>query len=116
MGDIATYRATIRKYLQDYADLVASSALTTEQAIETEVVFDTEHDHYQLVNVGWQDEHRIYGCVVHIDIKDGKLWIQHNGTELSVAEDLAQSGIPKDHIVLGFQAPIRRRYSDFAVN
>ncbi|GAK60598.1 FdxN element excision controlling factor protein [Candidatus Vecturithrix granuli] len=116
MADIVIYRETIRKYLQDYANLVASSALETEQAIETEVVFDTEHDHYQLVNVGWQDEHRIYGCVVHIDIKDDKLWIQHNGTELPVAEDLARLGIPKDHIVLGFQAPIRRQYSDFAVN
>jgi len=32
-----------------------------------------KHNHYMLVNVGWHDDERISGCVLHLDIKDGKI-------------------------------------------
>jgi ketopantoate reductase len=105
------YRQHVQALLKQYAQQAASS---TE--IETQLIFDTEGDHYQLVNIGWQKHRRIYGCIVHIDIKDDKVWIQHNGTERLVAEELAESGIPKDHIVLGFHSPFTRQFTDFAVN
>jgi len=81
-----------------------------------QLVIDTEHDHYQLVNVGWLNKRRIYGCILHIDIKDDKIWIQHNGTERFVAEELAALGIPKDQIVLGFHSPYKRQFTEFAVH
>jgi hypothetical protein len=49
-------------------------------------------------------------------IRGDKVWIQHNGTERLVAEELVMLGIPKDHIVLGFHAPFRRQFTEFAVN
>lgn len=54
--------------------------------------------------------------MLHIDIKDGKIWIQHNGTERRIAQDLLELGVPKQDIVLAFHSPTRRKYSDFAVN
>jgi len=53
---------------------------------------------------------------VHIDIKNGKIWIQHDGTERGVANDLVEWGVPKEDIVLAFHAPYRRQYTGFAVN
>jgi len=38
------------------------------------------------MNVGWKNQRRVYGCFLHIDIKGGKVWLQHNGTESEVAE------------------------------
>lgn len=105
------YRKIVQELLRQYAQQAAS---TTE--IETQLVFDTEGDHYQLVTMGWQKHRRIYGCILHIDIKDDKVWIQHNGTERLVAEELVESGIPKEHIVLGFHSPFMRQFTDFAVN
>lgn len=84
--------------------------------LETQMIFDTIRDHYQLVTMGWQKHRRIYGCILHIDIKDNKVWIHHNGTERVVAEELAEAGIPKDRIVLGFHSPFTRQFTDFAVN
>lgn len=84
--------------------------------VETQLIADAVQDHYQLVNVGWEDDHRIYGCVLHIDIKGDKIWIQQNMTEHPVAEELAAAGIPKEHIVLGFHSPYKRRLTEFAVN
>lgn len=52
---------------------------------------------------------RYYGCFLHIDIpSDGKIWIQHDGTDLNVAEQLLEAGVAKEEIVLGFQPPAVR--------
>lgn len=111
-----TTEAIIQQFLTDDANLVSSSSLDVEKDIEIKMVFDTECDHYQLVNVGWQNGRRVYGCVLHIDIKDGKLWIQHNGTEIYIVEELVKLGVPKEYIVLGFQPPYTRQLTGFAVN
>jgi len=64
--------------------------------VESETIFDTVSDRYQLVNVGWKDAStRIYGCVLHVDIKDGKIWVQHDGTEDAIADQLVALGVPK---------------------
>ena len=116
MATIDDYRKYVQQLLTDYANLAVSSSVEDQQAVEMELVFDTERDHYQVVDVGWQNRRRVYGCVLHIDIKDGKLWIQHNGTEMNIAEEFGKLGVPKEHIVLGFQPEYTRQRSGFAVN
>jgi hypothetical protein len=41
--------------------------------------------------------------VIHLDLIDGKIWIQYEGTNWPVADELLQAGVPKEDIVLGFQ-------------
>jgi hypothetical protein len=55
---------------------------------------------------------------MHIDVKpDGKVWIQHDGTDLKVALMLYEKGIEKSDIVLAFHAVHRRELiPEFAVN
>jgi hypothetical protein len=52
--------------------------------------------------------------VLHIDIIDGKIWIQHDGTTEGAAETLVAAGVPQEAIVLGFQSPERRKLTAFA--
>jgi hypothetical protein len=52
--------------------------------------------------------------VIHLDIKDGRVWIQHDGTSEGIADELVEAGIPKEHIVLGFRYPQYRKYTEFA--
>jgi hypothetical protein len=111
MDKLVTYRSQVRTLLQRY-----TAHKPPYGDIELQLIEDTEHDHYQIFSVGWDKSRRIHGCTVHLDIKDGKIWIQHNSTEDNLAEELVTLGIPKDDIVLGFQAPSRRRYSEYAVN
>ena len=84
--------------------------------IEVETIFDTEHDHYQIVHVGWDGDNWVHSCILHIDIKGGKIWLQWNGTEDDIAVDLVAAGVPKDDIVLGFQSPFMRQFTEYAVN
>ncbi len=103
------YRKYIREVIQRHSYPPAYG--------DTEVqnIFDTERDHYQLVYTGWHNKYREYGCIMHLDIKNGKIWIQHDGTEIGVADELVSMGVPKEDIVLAYHPPYKRPYSGFAV-
>ncbi|KOP23906.1 fatty-acid synthase [Hapalosiphon sp. MRB220] len=105
------YREIIEKVLKEYVDFLGN-----DEEVEVELVFDRERDRYLLVETGWQDGYRIYGTLLHIDIIDQKLWIQHDGTEEGVAVDLVTAGIPKEQIVLGFRTLEQRKHTEFAVS
>lgn len=107
MNSLSSYQETIKKLLENLAP--------PSDEIESQIITDTEHDHYQLTQVGWKNNRRVYGCVLHLDIKDQKIWIQHNGTELDIAQELVNRGIPKQQIVVGFQSPFKRQFTEFAV-
>ena len=49
-------------------------------------------------------------------MKDNKIWIQRDGTEDGIANDLVSAGIPKDQIVLGFHPLEIRPYTEYAVS
>ena len=110
MAKLEQYREAIKKLLYQYA-----SYQYPYGDIENQVIFDTEHDHYQLVRVGWEDKKRIYGCSIHLDIKDEKIWIQFNSTDVDIAQELVELGVNKQDIVLGFQPLYMRKYTDYAV-
>ena len=63
---------------------------------------------------GWNGPYRIHGSVLHVDIRDGKVLIQYDGTEDGVAEELVKAGIPRDRIVLAFKPPEVRKFTDYA--
>ncbi|NER95710.1 MAG: XisI protein [Symploca sp. SIO1B1] len=83
---------------------------------EVQMLFDTQRERYQVLNIGWQDLTRIFGCIIYVEIKDGKIWIERDGTEIGVANELVEAGVPKQDIVLGFKAPYRRKFTEFAVS
>lgn len=104
------YRELVKKLLKEHLSYQSS-----DDSVETQGIFDTEDDHYQLVYVGWRDEKRIYGCPIHIDIKGGKIWIQRDFTEAGIANELVVLGVSKTDIVLGFRSPFVRQFTEFAV-
>ena len=83
--------------------------------IEMGVLFDTERDRYQVMRTGWLNKRRIYGALIHIDLKNEKIWIQYDGTEVGVANELTEAGIPKTDIVLAYHSPVMRQYNGFAM-
>ncbi len=110
MERLEYYRQCIRKLLTEQAIL---EGYTPE--IECQLVFDAEHDHYQLLDVGWEGLKRVYNCFIHLDIKDGKIWIQRNMTEVDIARELVEMGVPKEDIVLGLHPPYKRPYTGYGV-
>ncbi|MEB3341273.1 XisI protein [Okeania sp.] len=106
----AKYRSAVEKVLCDYAEFLGN-----DDKVQMELVLDGNSDRYLLVETGWDDGYRIYGTLLHLNIIDDKIWIQHDGTEEGVANELVAAGIPKDSIVLGFRTLQERKLTGFAV-
>jgi hypothetical protein len=107
---IALYRTIIRAIIEKHAQFLPATG-----EVEVEIVSDESVDHYELLMNGWDGNYRIEGGLIHIDIRNGKIWIQHDGTEEGVAGEMVEAGIPHDKIVLAFKHPSMRPYTDFAV-
>jgi hypothetical protein len=110
MDRLDYYRHCIEKLL-----LVYGQNPPVNGEIEVELVFDKERDRYLVIDLGWNQHYRVYNCFIHLDIKDGKIWIQRNQTDRSIAEELVQQGIPKEDIVLGLQPPYVRDDTGYGV-
>jgi hypothetical protein len=103
----------ITQYQTIIADLIKEIGLwVVEDNIETQVIIDHENGHYLLFSVGWyENTKREYAPFLHIDLKaNGKVYLQHDGTNLKVALLLGEKGIVKSDIILAFHAPQRRHY------
>ncbi len=107
--------AKLDQYRQIVKELLQSLAVSDEPEIECQLICDIEQDHYQIVEVGWQGLKRIYACYVHIDIKEQKIWIQHNMTEVDLGQALVDKGIPNSDIILGLQPSYKRPYTNYGV-
>lgn len=112
MEKIEKYKTIIKELL----DEVAQAGARPDSPVQTQVIRDEEGGHYLLFSNGWRGSKRVYGCYLHIDVtENGKVWVQHDGTDVAVAEKLMENGIPKTDIVLGFHAPFVREDTGFAV-
>jgi hypothetical protein len=110
MERLEQYRQWVRQTLT-----VQASQKTNDSEIDCQLIFDSEHDHYQVLDVGWDGMRRVYHCFIHLDIKDGKIWIQRNMTEADLAQELVAKGVAKEDIVLGLHPAYKRPYTGYGV-
>jgi hypothetical protein len=122
MVEVETMRLAIQAVLTDYAEYMRPKApgqLERERAagrdVDLQTIFDTAHDHYQLTWVGWESQKHIFKPVMHLDIRQDKIWIQLNHTEEEIVDELFKWGIRHQDIVLGLHPPEMRPYTDFAI-
>jgi hypothetical protein len=111
MDRIDRYRQIVRRVIEQYAAWRPSHG-----QIDSEAIVDAEKDHFEVMHVGWDGERRVHSSVIHLDIIDGKVWIQHDGTNRPVAEELLAEGVPREDIVLAFHPARVRHLTGFAVN
>lgn len=111
MDKLEKYRQIIQTRLSEYAGYKSLNP-----SIEREFICDTNSDRYLIVNLGWQETHHVYGCMIHMEIRNEKIWIQRNMTDVDFAEELVELGVPKTDIVLGFHSPFKRQFTDYAVS
>ena len=109
MAELEKYRQLIKQVLSEQLE-----TLRTVEQLEYQLVFDELRDHYHLVQVGWVGDQRYCGSLIHVDIIDNQLWIQYDGTEHGVANDLVALGVPKTAIVLAYYEPAHRAFTEFA--
>ncbi len=93
------YRHILQQVIERHARLTAS-----DREIESIPICDTTHDHYLLMSLGWDRVGRAHDILVHLRLKDGKVWIEWDGIEDGIARDLIEAGIPKEDILFALQS------------
>lgn len=110
MDKITKYQQIICQLLEEYATFKKSATST----IKPQLLIDKENHHYQLLAIGWQNNRFVYQISFHFDIINNKVWIQQNNTDVMIADELVERGIPKTDIVLGFVSEQFRHFEGFA--
>ena len=110
MDKLSLYREAIKNLLIEY-----TASEKYDDDCESQLIFDEKKDHYLWLELGWDDQRRIYYTIIHFDIKNGKIWLQQNATDLNPAEDLIELGVKREDIILGLQPPHKRPYTNYGV-
>ena len=83
--------------------------------VEKQLIADLERTRFQVISFGWENEDKLVNApLIYIEIKNGKVWVQQNWTEIEVASELVRLGVPRTDIVLGFVPAYARGDTAFA--
>lgn len=109
MDQVEQYRALIERLLTQHV-----GELKQYGNLRDKTVFDRQSDSYLLVREGWDNGRRVHAVITHLEIIQGKIWVQEDWIEHGITAELEEAGVPKSDIVLGFQPPYVRPYTEYA--
>lgn len=113
MGQVEKYKKITSEVLEK---LEKDFNKYPDDAIKYKFIADQEKGEYLLFRDGWEGPRRYYGCIVHVSVTEsGKVWLQYDGTDLIIGQQLLDKGVQKNHLVLGFMSVTRRKDSEYAV-
>jgi hypothetical protein len=96
-NDHLTDQEIIKRVIQRYAQFKPSHG-----DIHLSTLFDEQQGRYALMQSGWDRGRRVSGNLIYITLHDDKIWIEYDGMEQGVTQDLVSAGIHPDRIVLAF--------------
>jgi hypothetical protein len=99
-NNATTYREIVKQVIWKYAQLKPSHG-----EIRLDPVFDETRDRYALMQVGWDRGLRIRGNLIYITLEAGKIYIEYDGMEGGITQNLIDEGIHQNDIILGFMPP-----------
>ena len=81
MEKIKEYQKKIKKILEAYIDSDQSNPNE-----EIYLVADDVKMHYLVYHNSWNHSSRSYGCILHVRIKNGKIYVEYDGTDVGFAD------------------------------
>ena len=112
MDKLNNYQELIHDFFLAYEQFLITP---TKPELDITVALDDERSQYILFKSGWkEDGYRRY-VTLHVTLRNDKIWIEEDMTEDGIASYFLEQGVPSQDIVLGFQPPQMRPYTEFAV-
>ncbi len=110
MDKLTHYREIIKQTLTERARLMKSQPLPGEEVV---CVFEENTENYLLLRLGWSRGKRLYSITLHLRLASGKVHVEQDWTEDTIAE-LVAAGVAREDIVLAFTPPELRPVTDYA--
>jgi XisI protein len=82
---------------------------------QCELIINIDQTRYLIIDEGWIDENRIHTLIFDAEIRDGKIWLHHDGLDHGITDELVAAGVPKDRIVLAFHPLHVRPHTGYAI-
>lgn len=102
MDQLTKYRELIKQVLTDY---VALTRRAKPSGLESHLLMDDVRGHYMWLKLAWEHGRRVQYIAVYVRLCDGRFCIEEDWTEDGIATDLLRAGVPKEDIVMAFNAP-----------
>ncbi|MEM6318027.1 MAG: element excision factor XisI family protein [Bacteroidota bacterium] len=109
MDKVKKYRQFLKEELEHHAAIPFPNA----PAIESRVII--KDNDFLLLNIGWSKGRYFHGLIFHFEIKNGKVWLLKNNTDIEIGQRLIEKGIPKSDIVIGFVNELERTLDGYAL-
>jgi hypothetical protein len=106
MDQLAHYRHVIQATLKKYYERTIAQATSNSSEVSDRLVLDPSRDQYLWLRFGWNERQREQHIIMYLCLKNGKIWVEEDATDLCMVDDLLAAGIPPADIVLGFHPPI----------
>jgi len=104
MDKVEKYRRILQQIVEEYA-----SEPRRPDQVPLVPICDREHDNYLLMRVGWDRVGRAHHTLFHFRLKDGKVWVEDDGIEHGIANDLLEAGIAPKILFWHFKDASRER-------
>lgn len=115
MDNLDSYHTIIESILTRYYKLATERAnLPNKSEVSDRIALDENRGQYLWLRFGWDDKQLVQYIIMYLCIKNGKIWVEQDSTDLCVVDDLLAAGIPPNDIVLGFHHPNKRKLTEFA--
>ncbi|HEY9803134.1 MAG TPA: XisI protein [Leptolyngbyaceae cyanobacterium] len=115
MDKLDKYRSILKKILTEYYEMANTQVISNREIeVSDRLAFDEERNQYLWFRFGWDNKKLIQHIIIYLCIKNGKIWVEEDATNLCVVDDLLSAGIPQSDIVLGFHHPSKRGFTEFA--
>lgn len=101
MEKIKKYQKAVLEVLNYYASI--KSPFMPD--VENKVITDTKNHHYQLQRIGWYQDRHVHYTVFHFEIRNNKVWVHENRTDVNIDEELIDAGISPKDIMSGLDHP-----------
>jgi hypothetical protein len=111
MDKLSNYRELVKRCLVEWETFIRRAR---HNGIEIQRIFDEANSQYMLLYVGWDGNRRVHKTILHVHLRDGKIWVEEDDTEEGVATALVRAGVPHQEIVLAFHPPKLRHLTEFA--
>jgi hypothetical protein len=110
LNSVTAYHDVLYPILESYRAISNQDDNTT-----TQIIVNEDRTRYLVIDEGWIGTKRIHALIFDAEIRDGKLWLHHDGLDHGITDELIAAGVPKDQIVLAFHPPHIRPHTGYAV-
>lgn len=104
-----------KKILKEVFTCQTADPFSNAPTLEQQLIINKEESQFIVMVIGWMEEEYKHFSLLHVQLKDGKVWLHQNNTDEDIGAILEKKGIPKSEMVVGFLTSFERELSDYAV-